>query len=261
MPLLRIGAARRDEREVPAGSPVIAARSMSIGYGRIPVVRGLTFEVHPGEVVCLLGANGAGKSTTLLGLAGELPALEGTVEWLGRPTHSPLHIRAREGLAYVPEERSIIRGLTVLENLKIGRGSVDAALEYAPALASLLKRPAGLLSGGEQQMLTLARALAAEPRLLLADELSLGLAPLMVERLLTAIKEAASRGVAVLLVEQHVQSALKVADRAFVLRRGRISMSGEARDLMGRIDEIEASYLAEDPEDPEDPEETSLHGA
>jgi branched-chain amino acid transport system ATP-binding protein len=255
MPLLRIGPARREATEVPAGSPVIAARSMSIGYGRIPVVRELTFEVHSGEVVCLLGANGAGKTTTLLGLAGELPPLEGTVEWLGRPTHSPLHVRAREGLSFVPEERSIIRGLTVLENLKIGRGSVDAALEYAPALASLLKRPAGLLSGGEQQMLTLARALAAEPKLLLADELSLGLAPLIVERLLTAVKQAAGRGVAVLLVEQHVQSALTVADRAFVLRRGRITMSGEAHNLMGRIDEIEASYLAEDPE------ETSVHGA
>ena len=255
MPLLRLGPARREATGVPAGSPVIAARSMSIGYGRIPVVRELTFEVHPGKVVCLLGANGAGKTTTLLGLAGELPALEGTVEWLGRPTRSPLHVRAREGLSYVPEERSIIRGLTVLENLKIGRGSVGAALEYAPVLANLLKRPAGLLSGGEQQMLTLARALAAEPKLLLADELSLGLAPLVVERLLAAVQEAAKRGVAVLLVEQHVKSALTVADLAFVLRRGRIIMSGEAHDLMGRIDEIEASYLAEDPE------ETSLHSA
>jgi branched-chain amino acid transport system ATP-binding protein len=246
MPLLRIDPARREATKGAAGSPVIAARSVSIGYGRIPVVRELTFEVRPGEVVCLLGANGAGKTTTLLGLAGELPALEGTVEWLGRPAHSPLHVRAREGLSYVPEERSVIRGLTVLENLKIGRGSVDASLEYAPALASLLKRPAGLLSGGEQQMLTLARALAAEPKLLLADELSLGLAPLIVERLLTAVKEAARRGVAVVLVEQHVQSALAVADRAFVLRRGQITMSGQANDLLGRIDEIEASYLAED---------------
>ena len=122
---------------------------------------------------------------------------------------------------------------------------MEAALEYAPALEALLKRPAGLLSGGEQQMLTLARALAGEPKLLLADELSLGLAPLIVERLLTAVREAAKRGVAVLLVEQHVRSALAVADRAFVLRRGQITMSGDARDLKGRIDEIEASYLAD----------------
>jgi branched-chain amino acid transport system ATP-binding protein len=241
--------ANKDGADISPGSPVIAARSVAFGYGRIPVVRDLTLEVHPGEVVCLLGANGAGKTTTLLGMAGEIHPLEGTVEWLGRPTRSPLHVRAREGLSYVPEERSVIRGLTVLENLKIGQGSVEAAIEYAPALAPLLKRPAGLLSGGEQQMLTLGRALAAEPKLLLADELSLGLAPLVVERLLTSVKEAAHRGVAVLLVEQHVKSALAVADRAFVLRRGRIAMSGEAQDLMGRLDEIEASYLAEDPED------------
>jgi branched-chain amino acid transport system ATP-binding protein len=245
MTFTRKTSADRGQVELPPGAPVISARSLSIGYGRIPVVRDLDLEVHPGEVVCLLGANGAGKTTTLLGLAGELPPLDGTIEWLGRPTRSPLHVRAREGLSFVPEERSIIRGLNVLENLKIGRGSVEAALEFAPALEALLKRPAGLLSGGEQQMLTLARALAGEPKLLLADELSLGLAPLMVERLLTAVQEAAKRGVAVLLVEQHVRSALTVSDRAVVLRRGQITLSGDANDLMGRIDEIEASYLAE----------------
>ena len=147
----------------------------------------------------------------------------------------------------MPEERSIIRGLTVLENLRIGRGSVEAALDYAPMLANLLTRPAGLLSGGEQQMLSLARALAAQPKLLLADELSLGLAPLIVDRLLEGVREAADRGVAVLLVEQHVRSALKIADRAFVLRRGRVVLSGRAEDLMGRIDEIEESYLTASP--------------
>jgi len=231
-----------------SGAPIIAARSMSVGYGRMPVVCDLTLEVHAGEVVCLLGANGAGKTTTLLGLSGQLPTLEGHVEWCGQPVHSPLHVRAREGLSYVPEERSVIRGLTVLENLRIGRGSVDAALEYAPMLGHLLKRPAGLLSGGEQQILTLARALAAEPKLLLADELSLGLAPNVVERLLGAVQDASKRGVAVLLVEQHVRSALAIADTAFVLRRGRIAMSGEGQNLLGRLDEIEASYLADDPD-------------
>jgi branched-chain amino acid transport system ATP-binding protein len=245
MAFTRKTSAGRGQLELAPGAPVIAARSLSIGYGRIPVVRDLDLEVYPGEVVCLLGANGAGKTTTLLGLAGELQPLDGTVEWLGRPARSPLHVRAREGLSFVPEERSVIRGLNVLENLKIGRGSVEAALEYAPPLGALLKRPAGLLSGGEQQMLTLARALAGEPKLLLADELSLGLAPLIVERLLTAVEEGAKRGVAVLLVEQHVRSALTVSDRAFVLRRGQITLSGNAADLMGRIDEIEASYLAE----------------
>jgi branched-chain amino acid transport system ATP-binding protein len=144
----------------------------------------------------------------------------------------------------VPEERSIIRGLSVIDNLRIGRGSVEAALEFAPELKRLVNRPAGLLSGGEQQILTLARTLAGEPKLLLADELSLGLAPLIVERLLTAVQEAARRGVGVLLVEQHVRSALAVSDRAYVLRRGTIVMEGQAADMRGRIGEIEDSYLA-----------------
>jgi branched-chain amino acid transport system ATP-binding protein len=224
--------------------PLIAARSLSVGYGRIPVVRELDLEVRPGEVVCLLGANGAGKTTTLLALAGELQPLGGSVVWLGTPVRTPLHVRARQGLGYVPEERSIIRGLSVMDNLRIGRGSVEAALDFAPELKRLLNRSAGLLSGGEQQMLTLARALAGEPKLLLADELSLGLAPLIVERLLTAVEAAATRGVGVLLVEQHVRSALSVADRAYVLRRGTIVMQGEAADMRNRIGEIEDSYLA-----------------
>jgi branched-chain amino acid transport system ATP-binding protein len=164
---------------------------------------------------------------------------------------TPLHVRARQGLAYVPEERSVIRGLTVLDNLKIGRGSVDAAFAFAPELRYLVKRPAGLLSGGEQQLLTLARSLAGDPKVLLADELSLGLAPLIVERLLGAVREAAGRGVGVLLVEQHVRSALAIADRALVLRRGTIVLQGTGADLMNRIDEIEATYLALEGDDDE----------
>jgi len=231
-------------------TPLIAARRLSVGYSRIPVVRDLDLDVRPGEVVCLLGANGAGKTTTLLALAGELTPLDGSVVWLGEPVRTPLHVRARQGLGYVPEERSIIRGLSVMDNLRIGRGSVEAALEFAPELKRLVNRPAGLLSGGEQQILTLARALAGEPKLLLADELSLGLAPLVVERLLTAVQDAARRGVGVLLVEQHVRSALAVADRAYVLRRGTIVMEGQAADMRSRIGEIEDSYLAAVADDP-----------
>jgi branched-chain amino acid transport system ATP-binding protein len=230
-------------------APLIAARGLSVGYGRIPVVRELDLEVYPGEVVCLLGANGAGKTTTLLALAGELQPLSGSVVWLGAPVRTPLHVRARQGLGYVPEERSIIRGLSVIDNLRIGRGSVEKALEFAPELKKFLNRPAGLLSGGEQQMLTLARSLGGEPKLLLADELSLGLAPLIVERLLTAVEAAAQRGVGVLLVEQHVRSALAVADRAYVLRRGSIVMQGQAADMRNRISEIEDSYLASSTEE------------
>ena len=151
---------------------------------------------------------------------------------------------ARDGLRYVSEERSIIRGLTTLDNLRLGPGPVDDVLERFPELRPLVKRPAGLLSGGEQQILTLARALAGEPKVVLADELSLGLAPLVVERLMEALREAAAHGVGVLLVEQQVRAALAVADRGYVLRRGTVALGGSAADLREQIVEIEATYLA-----------------
>jgi len=222
---------------------LLAARELAAGYGAIPVLTGLDLYVDEGEIVALMGANGAGKSTTLMALAGRLPATAGAVEWLGRPVRSPLHRRARAGLRYVSEERSIIRGLSTLDNLRLGPGPVDDALARFPELVPLLKRSAGLLSGGEQQILALARALAGQPRVLLADELSLGLAPLVVERLMQAIREAASRGVGVLLVEQQVRSALAVADRGYVLRRGAVALSGSAAELQAQIVDIEATYL------------------
>jgi branched-chain amino acid transport system ATP-binding protein len=233
---------------------VIEARDLSLGYNKMPVVQGMDLVVHAGEVVSLLGANGAGKTTTILGLAGEITPLAGEIHWLGQPTRSPLHVRARQGLSFVPEERSVIFGLSVLDNLRIGRGNVDAALEFAPELTKMMRMKAGLLSGGEQQILTLARALASEPKLLVADELSLGLAPLVVERLLHAAVRAAERGIGVLLVEQQIRSALAVSDRAYVLRRGRIVLQGDAADLAGRTDEIEASYMTAGPEDQSDEE-------
>ena len=222
---------------------LLAARKVSAGYGAIPVLTDLDLYVDVGEIVALMGANGAGKSTTLMTLAGRLAATTGTVEWLGKPVRSPLHRRARAGLRSVSEERSIIRGRTTLDNLRLGPGPVDDALDRFPELRPLLKRPAGLLSGGEQQILTLARALAGQPRVLLADELSLGLAPLVVGRLMEAIREAASRGVGVLLVEQQVRVALAVADRGYVLRRGVVALSGPAAELRSQIVDIEATYL------------------
>jgi branched-chain amino acid transport system ATP-binding protein len=223
---------------------LVEARGLDAGYGGVPAVRGLDLRVGSGEIVALLGPNGAGKTTTLLTLAGALKPISGTICIEGRPTTSSLHRRAKLGVSIVTEERSVFMGLTTMANLRLGRGDPERALALFPELQPLLHRKAGQLSGGEQQILTLARALAAEPKVLLADELSLGLAPLVVQRLLRAVREAADRGVGVLLVEQHAQEALKLADRAYVLRRGRVELSGRAADLLGRLGDIERTYLA-----------------
>jgi branched-chain amino acid transport system ATP-binding protein len=227
----------------PAGAVVLAAHGLSAGYGGQPVVRELNLEVRSGEVVALLGANGAGKTTTLLALAGVLSPLAGSVTWLGRSDRAPMYARVRAGLGFVSEQRSVISSLTTLENLKLGRGEPDVALELLPELKPLLSRRAGLLSGGEQQFLTLGRVLAAKPKLLLADEMSLGLAPLIVKRLLMAVRDAADHGVGVLIVEQQVRNVLTVADRGYVIRRGSIEIDASSRELGERLSEIEATYL------------------
>lgn len=225
--------------------PLIRAVGLSAGYGSLAAVRNIDLEVRPGEVVALLGANGAGKTTTLLTLAGELSPLAGDVRFFSGPSRASLVHRARNGLGLITEEKAVFMNLTVAENLRLGRGSVDGALALFPELSEHLGRRAGLLSGGQQQMLTLARVLAGRPQVLLADELSLGLAPILVQRLLTAVRKAADdRGVGVLLVEQHVRRALDVADRGYVLARGRIVLHASAAELQGRMSELEASYLA-----------------
>ena len=229
---------------VADGDVVIQARGLGAGYGRVLVVRGVNLSVRRGEIVALLGPNGAGKTTTLLALSGELPPSAGEVVWQGRVVRSPLYRRAREGMSYLPEGRAVFMRLSVAENLAIGRGSPDKALEMFPELQPLLHRRCGLLSGGEQQILALARALASDPALLVVDELSLGLAPMIVERLISAIRRAASAGTAVLFVEQHVHYALEAADRVYVMQRGAIQLSGTATELKSRLIEIEASYLA-----------------
>jgi sulfate-transporting ATPase len=223
---------------------VLEVEGLSAGYAEMAAVRDLDLTVRSGEVVALLGPNGAGKSTTLLTLAGELPPLAGRVAYLGRPQREPLHRRVREGMAFVPEERSVFDSLTVAANLRLGPGPTEAALDLFPELVPLLGRRAGLCSGGEQKMLSLARALASRPRLLLVDEPSLGLAPMVVRRLVDAIRMAADRdGVAVLLVEQHARQALAVADRAYVLHRGRAVMESSSADLLDDPAALERAYL------------------
>ena len=224
---------------------ILAARGLSAGYGGQPVVHDLDFEVTPGEVVCLLGPNGAGKTTTMLALSGELTPLAGHVEFDGHVTKAPLHKRARQGLSYVTEERSVFKTLSARDNLRCGGVDPRAALEIFPELEKRLTVRGGLLSGGEQQMLTLARALCRRPRLLLADELSLGLAPLIVERLLQAVRSAADdSGTGVVIVEQHARKALKYADRVLVISRGRVRMSLSAGEVRAQLDDIEAHYLS-----------------
>jgi branched-chain amino acid transport system ATP-binding protein len=224
---------------------VLEARDLTVGYGSNPVVRNLNLTVGHGEIVGLLGANGAGKSTTLRGLAGELQPIAGDVVMFGDVASGPLHHRAKQGLGFVTEEKSVIFGLSVLDNLRLGRGDIDRAFALFPELTPLRKRIAGTLSGGEQQILTFARALSRAPKVLLADELSLGLAPLIVARLGVAIREAAATGIGVLLVEQQARTALGLSDRAYVLRHGEVVLSGRSAELLDRIEEIEAGYLSE----------------
>lgn len=226
-------------------TPLIECRNLVTGYSDLAVVHGLDLHVNAGEVVALIGANGAGKSTTLLTLAGEVAQMKGDVLWKGEVTTSPMHVRCKNGMGYVTEERSVIMNLTTQENLRLANVSVSVAVDLFPALSVLLDRKAGLLSGGEQQMLSLARALGRRPEVLLLDELSLGLAPLIVTRLLETVRRAADAdGVGVLLVEQHVRQALKIADRVYVLERGNIALMGTTREVRGRLEEIEVAYLS-----------------
>ena len=246
-------------------APVLSLDGLCAGHDGVAVVHDLDLVVAPGEVVALLGANGAGKTTTLSTVSGLLPVLGGSMSVLGEtpPTRRRMVVRdvwhrARDGVAHVPEDRGLFFDLTVAENLRLGTprrgrsGSTgapmarDEVLEWFPALVPVMDRRAGLLSGGEQQMLALARAVLGRPRLLLVDEMSLGLAPIVVSRLLPVLRTVAERtGAGVLVVEQHVPLVLGVADRAYVLDRGRLALSGPAAEVAGRIDEVEAGYLGE----------------
>lgn len=229
---------------------LLELRRLVAGYGTLAVVHGIDLRVAEGEMVALLGANGAGKTTTLLTISGLLRPIEGEVVLLGQVVNGLApHVVARRGIAHVPEDRALFSQLTVAENLRLGaprgRGGADhQVLDFFPELTRLHKRAAGLLSGGEQQMLAIARALVGRPRLLIVDEMSLGLAPVVVLRLLPVLTEIAhATGVGVLYVEQHVPLALEQADRAYVMSRGRITLEGRGDELRGRLDLLQASYL------------------
>jgi len=237
--------------------PLLEISGLSAGYGKIGVLNGIDLRVGAGEVVALLGPNGAGKTTTLETIAGLNHPISGTVELSGEKVGgTPAYQLAGRGLALVPEGRALFPGLTVREHLRLagGRGArgrragtrEDELLEMLPELRKCLGRKAGLLSGGEQQMLAIGRALVTRPRLLLVDEMSLGLAPVVVERLIPVLRRAADElGSSVLFVEQHVALALEVADRAYVLTHGRIGLEGPAAELRERRELLAASYLGE----------------
>jgi branched-chain amino acid transport system ATP-binding protein len=231
---------------------LLSVEALHAGYLGIPAVRDLSLTVNAGEVVALLGPNGAGKTTTLSTIAGLLEPISGSVRFAGEEiTGRPAYKVARLGLSLVPEDRALFYGLTVRENLRLGRGRDSGLgqgelLQMLPELEKCLGRKAGVLSGGEQQMLAVGRALIGRPKLLLVDEMSLGLAPVIVERLLPILRRIATDlETGVLFVEQHIAMALEIADRAYVLNHGDLVLSGSAAELRGRRDLVEASYLGE----------------
>jgi branched-chain amino acid transport system ATP-binding protein len=236
--------------------PLLEVEDLHVSYGELEVVRGISFAIEPGEIITILGSNGAGKTTTLKCLAGLLPRATGRIEFSGESiANMPAHEIADRGLALVPEGRQLFPEHTVRENLELGayrylrRGrradfaeSLNEVCDLFPRVRERLDQPAGLLSGGEQQMVAIGRALVSRPRLLLLDEPSLGLAPIVLHSIFDAFTKLKAGGLTLLLVEQMAWLALETCDRAYVLETGTIALSGSSRELKSNVRVIEA-YL------------------
>jgi branched-chain amino acid transport system ATP-binding protein len=235
-----------------ATTPILKIQDLQAGYGEIRVLKGVDLSVQPSEIVTLIGANGAGKTTTLRVISGILKKMAGEIQFQGESVDGlPPHRSVKKGLIHIREGRGIFKTLTVLDNLRMGaftrkEGDLNKSLEgvYAlfPRLEERERQMAGSLSGGEQQMLALGRALMAEPRLLLMDEPSLGLAPLLINETFKLIRRIHERDVSILLVEQNARKALQIAQRGFVLENGKIVIEGNAQDLLDNP-EVKKAYL------------------
>ncbi len=230
-------------------APLLHLDHLCVSYGHVEAVKGITLEVHSGEMVALVGANGAGKSTTLLALSGLIRPVSGRVIWEGQDiTRWSPHQRVTGGLVQVAEGRAILKTLTVRENLELGaytqpgKANLEPIFQRFPILKQRASQLAGNLSGGDQQMLAIGRALLAQPRLLMLDEPSMGLAPLIVREIFAILREIHQQGMTILLVEQNVRQALKLADRAYVMETGSVTLGGMARDLINDP-RIIAAYL------------------
>jgi branched-chain amino acid transport system ATP-binding protein len=236
-------------------APLLQLKHLRVAYGGIQAVKGIDLEVAEGELVCLIGANGAGKTTTLKGITGLQPVKSGTIRYAGEDiTGRPAFELVRKGLSMVPEGRGVFGALTIEENLAMGayarkdragiRADIERVFELFPRLKERSKQTAGTLSGGEQQMLAMARALMSRPKLLLLDEPSMGLAPLMVQKVFETVLRISSEGVTILLIEQNAKLALEVSSRGYVMESGEITLQGKAKQLLSDP-KVRAAYLGE----------------
>jgi len=233
---------------------LLSVNDINVYYGAIHAIKGISFTVNEGEIVTLIGANGAGKSTSLNTVSGLLRSKTGSIEFDGRDiSRIPAHKLVKMGLSQVPEGRRVFLQMTVQENLEMGAytassgstaSSLDKVYELFPRLKERYKQIAGTLSGGEQQMLAMGRALMSQPKLMMLDEPSMGLAPILVEQIFDIIRNLHAAGTTILLVEQNARMALSVADRAYVLETGKITLSGDAKDLL-HDDNVRKAYLGE----------------